>query len=765
MDAFGKSQPVRRREDDRFLTGQGRYVDDIAPKDALRAFAFRSPVAHAEIATLNVDDARGADGVHLILTSAEVEAAGVRLDMDYDVLELPDGTEATAPMRPFLAKDRVRFVGEPIALIVADTLAQARDAAELIEFDYNDLPAHVHVKPGGEALYPDIPDNIAFDWHFGDRAACEAAFAAADKRISVDVVDNRVISNPMEPRGCFADWDGTRLSITVNGQGVWPLKDEMVRQLRLEPENVLAMNPDVGGGFGTKGFIYPEYTAVALAAKILGRPVRWMADRTEGMLTDNDGRDLVSTCELAFDKNLKITAYRVHNICNLGAYNSGYAQFIQSELFTKVLMGTYDVQTTFLSVQAIYTNTCQVDAYRGAGRPEAIFAIERAIDQAARELGVDPWDLRRRNFIPVDAFPYDSATGETYDVGDFHKVLDSAEIACDRAGFAARKAESASRGKLRGLGLCYYIESILGDSEEHAKVTFDEDGGATIYVGTQSNGQGHETVFPRFLSDQTGIPYEKIRFVQGDSDLIPEGGGTGGSRSAVNQNNATLATVRRIVSDFGAFLAEENGVTPEDVSFDDQQFRIAGSNEAPTMLEVAALAREKGRDDLLSFREFAELPGRSFPNGAHVAEVEIDPETGVTTCVKYTVVDDFGNMINPLLVEGQIHGGVAQGIGQAITERVVHDSDGQLLTATFMDYAMPRADDMPMIDFSTEPVPSTANIMGMKGCGEAGTVGAIAAVANAVADATWALGITRVDMPYTPHRMWALLNTADVAAQ
>ena len=477
MDAFGKSQAVRRREDDRFLTGQGRYVDDIAPAGALRAFVFRSPVAHAEITTLNVGDARAAEGVHLVLTAEDVEAAGVRLDMDYDVLELPDGSEATAPMRPFLAKGRVRFVGEPIALIVADTLSRARDAAELIEFDYNDLPAHVDVAAGGQPLYPDIPDNIAFDWHFGDRAAADAAFAAADRRISVPVVDNRVISNPMEPRGCFADWDGTRLSITVNGQGVWPLKDEMVRQFGLDPKNVLAMNPDVGGGFGTKGFVYPEYTAVALAAKTLGRPVRWMADRTEGMLTDNDGRDLVSTCEFAFDKDLKIIAYRVDNICNLGAYNSGYAQFIQTELFTKVLMGTYDVQTTFLSVRGIYTNTCQVDAYRGAGRPEAIFAVERAIDQAARELGVDPWEIRRKNFIPADAFPYVSATGETYDVGDFHKVLDTAEVACDRAGFAARKAASGKRGKLRGIGLCYYIESILGDSEEHAKVTFDDDGG------------------------------------------------------------------------------------------------------------------------------------------------------------------------------------------------------------------------------------------------------------------------------------------------
>lgn len=758
MDTFGKSQPVRRREDVRFLTGQGRYVDDIAPAAALRAFVYRSPVAHAQIAALDVTQARAAEGVHLVLTADDVRAEGVRLDMDFDVLELPDGTEATAPMRPFLAEGRVRFVGEPVALIVADTLNQARDAAELIEFDYNDLPSKIDVAPGGEALHSEAPDNLAFDWHMGDAAATEAAFKAAVHRTSVEVVDNRIISNPMEPRGCFAEWVGGRLEITVNGQGVWPLKDEMVRQFDLLPEDVLAKNPDVGGGFGTKGFVYPEYTAVALAARMAGRPVRWMSDRTEAMLSDNAGRDLTSTCELAFDQDFRITAYRVDTKCNLGAYNSGYAQMIQTELFAKVLMGTYDVQTTFLHVSGFYTNTCQVDAYRGAGRPEAIFAVEMAIDQAARQLRVDPWDLRRRNFIPKAKFPYQSATGETYDVGDFEMVLSSAEAACDRAGFADRQLDSLSRGRLRGMGLAYYIESILGDSEEHAKVTFDDDGGATLYVGTQSNGQGHETVFPRFLADQSGIPPEKIRFVQGDSDLIPEGGGTGGSRSAVNQNNATLKTVRKIVKDYTAFLADHHQINEDEVSFDDMRFRVSGSNDAPTMLEVAALARAQGRDDLLSFREYAELPGRSYPNGAHVAEVEIDPDTGETKVVKYTVVDDFGNLFNPLLVEGQIHGGVAQGIGQAILERVVHDTEGQLLTATFMDYAMPRADDMPMIDFSTECVPSTANVMGMKGCGEAGTVGALAAVANAVADALSSRGIAKADMPFTPHRIWALLN-------
>jgi carbon-monoxide dehydrogenase large subunit len=380
-------------------------------------------------------------------------------------------------------------------------------------------------------------------------------------------------------------------------------------------------------------------------------------------------------------------------------------------------------------------------------------------------MGVDGWELRRKNFIPAAAFPYRSATGETYDVGDFHRVLARVETECDRAGFAARKAESAKRGRLRGLGLCYYIESILGDPSEGAKIVFEADGTVSLYVGTQSNGQGHETVYAQFLADQTGIPVERIRVVQGDSDLIAKGGGTGGSRSTTVQNNVTLDAVSDIVAGFRAFVAEEAGVEPARVAFDDERFRAEGSNLTPTMIEVAEMARAKGREDLLTWEKRSKLPGRSYPNGAHVAEVEIDPETGVTEVVRYTVTDDFGNLLNPMLAEGQVHGGVAQGIGQAITERVVYDDNGQLLTASFMDYALPRAEDLPMFGFTTEPVPSTANQLGMKGCGEAGTVGALAAVSNAVADAVWDLGVREVQMPFTPLRVWEMLGQVKVAAE
>ncbi|WP_386627762.1 xanthine dehydrogenase family protein molybdopterin-binding subunit [Sulfitobacter geojensis] len=765
MDKFGKSQSTIRTEDVRFLTGEGRYVDDIAPKGALHAYFFRSTVAHGVITELDVSDAKDSDGVHLVLTCADLEAAGMDIAMAGAQIPNRDGTKGAGPLRPMLAKNRVRYVGEPVAVIIADTIAQARDAAELIMFDVDDLPAKIDVTAGGETLHAEAPDNKAMDWGMGDEAATEAAFKAAAKTVALDVDDNRIIVNSMEPRGCFAEWSDGRVHVANNGQGVWVHKGYIAKAFGLDEDKVRVTNPDTGGGFGMKSMTYNEYFCVAQAARAVGKPVRWMSERTEAMLSDNGGRDLTSLAEFAFDADNRITAYRVTSKCNLGAYNSQFAQFIQTQLFSRVLTGVYDVQTSWLQVDGYYTNTVPVDAYRGAGRPEAIYVLERLMDRAARELGVDPWELRRINFIKPDQFPYKAATGETYDVGDFNRLLTRIAGEADLDGFEARKEADAKRGLLRGQGLCYYIESILGDPSEGAKVEFEEDGSVTIYVGTQSNGQGHETVYAQFLADQTGIPADRIRVVQGDSDLIAKGGGTGGSRSVTTQNNATLATVAAMTESFTAFLADEMGVPASEISFDDERFRAEGSNLTPTMLEVAEMAREKGRDELLSHHERATLPARSFPNGAHVAEVVIDPETGVVTTERYTVVDDFGNLINPMLAEGQVHGGVAQGVGQAVQERVVYDEDGQLLTASFMDYAMPRATDLPYISFTSEPVPSTANIMGMKGCGEAGTVGAMAALANAVQDALWDQGVRQADMPFTPHRVWELLNEGRIAAE
>ena len=765
MDKFGKSQSTVRVEDVRFLTGAGRYVDDIIPDGALHAYVLRSPIAHGTITELDVSEAKDAPGVQLVLTYDDLEAAGMNTGMQGATVENRDKTKGAAPKRPILATGKLRYVGEPVAVIFADKYEQARDAAELIVLDYDDLPAKMDLTPGGETLHAEAPDNRAFDWGMGDEAATQAAFDAAANTVSLEIGDNRIIVNSMEPRGCYAEMEGDRIHVAINAQGVWAHKDQLAEALQVDKEQIRVTNPDVGGGFGMKAMGYPEPFVLAHAARTLNRPVRWMSERGEAMLSDNGGRDLVSVAELAFDADHKITAYRVRTRCNLGAYNSQFGQPIQTQLFSRVLMGVYDVQTTWLQVEGYYTNTTQVDAYRGAGRPEAIYVLERVMDRAARELGVDPWELRRRNFIKPNQFPYKTATGETYDVGDFNKILDRAVIEADDDGFGARKAADAERGLMRGRGTCYYIESILGDPAEGAKVTFNEDGTVSIYVGTQSNGQGHETVYAKFLSDQTGIPHDLITVIQGDSDLIKQGGGTGGSRSVTTQNNATLATVDVIMTSFKEFLAGEMGVEPSEIKFDDERFRAEGSNLTPTILEVAALAREVERDDLLKHEARASLPARSFPNGAHVAEVVIDPDTGVTSVDRYTVVDDFGNLINPMLAEGQVHGGVAQGIGQAITEHVVYDEDGQLLSASFMDYAMPRAYDVPWIGFTSEPVPSTANIMGMKGCGEAGTVGALAAVANAVQDALWERGVRQADMPFTPMRVWEMLKNEPIAAE
>ncbi len=763
MEKFGKSQPVKRTEDQRFLTGQGHYMDDVVPEGALHAAFVRSQVAHGVISGLDLEDARSADGVRLVMTLGDLKAAGINTVMNAAIVNNRDGSKAAAPDRHMLASDRVRFVGEPIAVVIADTALQARDAAEMIWAEIDELPAKLDVDAGGEVVHQEAPDNRAFDWGLGDEAATKVAFQAAAHRVSLNVADNRVIITSIEPRGCQANWVDGRLHFAYGGQGVWAMRAQLAEKLRLEPEAIRVTTPDVGGGFGMKVMPYPEYFCTAVAAMKLGKPVHWMSDRSEAMLSDHHGRDLTSLAELAFDADHRITAYRVHSKVNLGAYNSHFGQAIQTNLFSKVLMGVYDVQTTYLRVEGFFTNTTQVDAYRGAGRPEAIYVLERVMDRAARELGVDPWELRRKNFIRPGAFPYKTATGETYDVGDFDMIL--SRTASQTAGFATRKAADAERGLIRGQGLCYYIESILGDPSENAKVEFCADGTVNLYVGTQSNGQGHETVYAQFLSDQTGVPVDRINVVQGDSDQLPHGGGTGGSRSVTVQSTATLATIDVMIAAFTPYLADKMGVEESDVSFDHETFRAPGSNLTPTLTEAADMARADGRTDLLRHEARANLDARSYPNGAHVAEIVIDSFTGETRVDRYTVVDDFGNLINPMLAEGQVHGGVVQGIGQALTERVVHDAQGQLLTASLVDYALPRAAEIPMIKFTSAPVPSTSNPMGMKGCGEAGTVGALAAVANAMQDALWEHGVRQADMPFTPNRVWELLTHGSVAAE
>lgn len=564
--------------------------------------------------------------------------------------------------------------------------------------------------------------------------------------------------NTIEPRGCFAEFIGGRLHVTVNSQGVLGIKNTMAQLLGLPPEMVHVTTPDVGGGFGMKAMSYPEPYLVAHATGRLLRPVRWMSERVEAMLTDTGARDLVHRAAMAFDETNRLIGYRLHTLCNLGAYNSDLGQLIQTDYFSMVLAGPYDVQDTFLSVQGIYTNSAQTDAYRGAGRAEAIYVLERMMDYSARELGVDPWQLRRRNFIKAHQFPYTPSTGEILDPADYDRVLSRAREVADIDDFEARRTQSASCGRLRGLGLSYYIMNAVGNSEITTRLMFQEDGTISLSVPTQSSGQGHESVFKTFLSDQTGVDPDQIRVIQGDSDYVSTGSGTGGSSSITVVGNATLVTLKQTIEAFAEFLVPHLQTNADDITFEDGAFHVIGSNLKPTLLETAALARDAGRDDLLVLEGLGKIDTWAFPNGAHVAEVEVDPETGKVSLERYSVVDDFGNLINPLLVEAQVHGGCTQGIGHALLENAVFDKDGQLLSASFMDYAIPRADDLPMFSFVSEPVPSTANPMGVKGCGEAGTVGATAATANAVADALWDHGVRQLDIPFTHQRVWKMLQ-------
>ncbi|MSU88629.1 molybdopterin-dependent oxidoreductase [Rhodobacteraceae bacterium 2CG4] len=762
MSKFGIHQSPPRTEDVRFLTGTGRYIDDIAPEGAAHMVFFRSAVAHARIAALDVEAARQAPGVLAVITAADI-AGKLDNSMNYSVLSVPEGGIVTSPRRPVIAEDRVRFVGEIVAAVVAETKAQAHDALELIEADYDDLPVHVDTAVGGEAIHDEAPDNLAFDWWYGDAEATDKAFAQAAHTVKMEIVDNRIICNAMEPRGCFSEMVDGRLHHAVNGQGVWGVRDALADKLGMDRADVRVTTPDVGGGFGMKGQDYPEQFLVSLAAKELDRPVRWMSDRGEAMMSDNGGRDLVTVAEAAFDADHRLQAIRINSVSNLGAHNSNYAQFIQSELSLKVLTGIYDVQVGYFGVKGVYTNTVPVDAYRGAGRPEAIYTIERLIDTAAKQLGTDTFTLHRKNWIPKEKFPYLTFSKQTYDVGDFSRVMDRAMNEADVDGFAARRAESEAQGKLRGIGLSYYIESILGAKNETTTIEFAEDGFVNLYAGTQSNGQGHETVFAQMLHARTGIPFDRIRYVQGDSDRIRTGGGTGGSRSGTAQGNSINATSDLMIDRFKDLAEEELEVARPDIVFEDGAFSVAGTDKSVTLMELAQSARARGRKDLLRTEHEHTLKAGAFPYGAHIAEVEVDPDTGVTRCVRYTVVDDFGVLINPKVVEGQVHGGVAQGAGQALVENCVYDASGQLLTASFMDYAMPRAADFPMISFNTELVPSSTNEIGMKGCGEAGTVGAMASVTNAALDAVWSRGVRRVDMPLTPLSMWRRLQEAAAA--
>ena len=768
MAKFGIGQSVRRVEDQRFITGHGRYTDDINIDGQAWLYVVRSPEAHARIVSIDVAAAKAAPGVLDVVTGEEIEAAGGNRLPCLVPIKNRDGSDAVLPLRRVLCTDRARHVGDGLAFIVAETPAQAKDAAELVTFELESLGAVTDTAsataPGRPQVHDDVPGNLAFDWEFGKRDAADQAFAKAAHVTRLALVNNRLISSPMEPRAAVAEWDAGsgRLTFYVCNQSGWVIKDVLAGSvLKMEPDKVRVITPDVGGGFGTKFFCYPEYAMTAWAARKLGRAVKWTGERSEIFLSDAMGRDHVTEAELALDGDGRILGMKVETTANLGAYASLFAPFIPTGAALKVLPGVYDVKSLVYHVKGVLTNTTPVDAYRGAGRPESIYLMERLIDAAARELSLDPSELRRRNFIPGSAMPFETAAGEVYDSGEFAQVMDKALDAADWKGAAGRRAQAKGRGRLRGIGMSYYIESTMGNPEENAKVTFEDDGTVSVMCGTQSNGQGHETAYAQILHARLGVPFEKIRIVMGDTDKLRTGGGTGGSRSLTAEGMAIRDASEMIIERGKPLAAQELETAVADIEFarEEGAFKVVGTDRRIAIMDLAAQAREKGQGDALNVEATAKIDAWTFPNGCHVAEVEIDPDTGVVEIVNYVAVDDFGVVVNPLLVAGQVHGGVVQGIGQALCERAVYDDGGQLLSGSFMDYCMPRADGMPSFQVSTLEVPCKNNPFGIKGCGEAGSVASPAAVINAIIDALSELGVTAVDMPATPEKVWQLIHS------
>ncbi len=765
-------QPVRRSEDRRFTTGAGRYTDDIVlPRMAFGA-VLRSPHAHAVVRAVDCEAARTAPGVLAVFTGADLERDGIGKIPCIVPLKNRDGSRIRMVERPLLADGRARHVGDGIAFVVAETAAAARDAVELIRVDYHALPAIADaaraVEPGAPPVWDGIPDNLCFDWETGNRRAAEAAFARAKHVVELDLVNNRLVVNSLEPRGALGSYDAAeeRFTLYTSTQGSHTIRRLLAANVFKLPENHFrVVTPDVGGAFGMKLFLYPEQGLVLYAARKLGRPVKWIGERGESFVSDVHGRDNLTRARLALDADLNFLAVDVETVANLGAYLSNFATFIPTLSGTAMLVGSYRVPAAVVRVKGVYTNTVPVDAYRGAGRPEANYALERLVDHAARKLGVPPAELRRRNFIPPEAMPFKTALGMTYDSGEFARNLADALKRADAEGFPARKAQSAARGKLRGLGFSTYIEQCGGGFDEMAEIRFDSSGAVTVLVGSQSSGQGHQTAYAQLVADGLGLPFERVRVHQGDTDVVGFGRGTGGSRSLPVAGNALGIAVKRIVDKGRKIAAHRLEAAEADIEFADGFYVVAGTDRRIGIAEVAQAAHNPlllppGFEGGLAEKAHYLPAAHTFPNGCHVCEVEIDPETGVTSVVRYVVVDDFGTVVNPLLLAGQIHGGVVQGIGQALIEGCVYDDAGQLLTGSFMDYAMPHADDVPAIEFSYNVVPCRTNPLGLKGAGEAGAIGAPPAVINAVVDALAELGVETVEMPATPQNVWRAIRRA-----
>jgi len=773
---FGLGQSVLREEDKRLVVGKGQYTDDLNMPGQAYGHVLRSPVGHAAIKSIDTDEAKDAPGVLGVYACEDLEADGIGMlpAMIAMIMPLkrPDGSAMFVPPRMALAKDTVRTIGDPVAFVVAETVAQARDAAELIEVEYDELPTVVSIgeaiAEGAPAVWPGVPDNICFEHKSGDAAAVDTAFEGAAHTVRYEYDITRVSANPMEPRAALGSYDiaDDRYTLQTGVQGPHDVRRFIAQFVLKVPETKLrVVSRDMGGAFGVRSNIHPELVLVLWAAKKLGRPVKWTSDRGEGLLSDEHARENRWVTELAFDEDGTLLALRALTHAGMGAYLSLFGGF--TPIFNAGgIAGVYKTPAIAMTIRAVFTNTPSIAPYRGAGRPEVSFAIECALDRAARELGFDRVELRRRNMIPPEAMPFQTGHAFKYDSGEFEQNMDQALAQADAAGFEARRAEAARRGMLRGFGFANAIEQSAGGFEEYAQIRFDPSGSATVMVGTHNHGQGHETVFRQLLHEIFGLEFDHIRILQGDTDQVAFGHGTFGSRSSGVGSAAIGAAGEKIIEKCKAIAAHLFEAAVEDVEFGGGEFRVAGTDKTKPFQEVAKTAFMRAllppdiEPGLIADGVFVP-PVPTFPNGCHAAEVEIDPETGAIRIERYVVVDDVGTVMNPMLLKGQVHGGVVQGIGQILMEDVVFEAGtGQLLSGSFMDYAMPRADDLPAIEVSENPVPSPTNPFGIKGAGEGGSVGAMPCLMNAILDALAPVGVTWLDMPATPETVWRAIQDA-----
>ncbi|MDJ0684904.1 MAG: xanthine dehydrogenase family protein molybdopterin-binding subunit [Alphaproteobacteria bacterium] len=768
---FGIGQSVTRKEDPTLLTGQGRYTDDINLEGQRYAYVLRSPYAHGVLNGIDLAAAKTADGVHLILTGADLDAEGYGAPPCVVPLKNPDGSERVSTQWKPLPTDRVRYAGEAVALVVADSLAQARDAAELIELDIDPLPAvtdATHALSGEAAeIWPELTDhNRVVHWQGGDKDAVDQAFAAAAHTASITLTNNRLVVNPIEPRAAIAEFDARQEKhiLHVGSQGVFGLRNNLADNiLKVDRDKLQVGTHNVGGSFGMKIYAYPEYAPLLLAAKRLGRPVKWTDDRSGAFLSDLHGRDSRYDAEIALNAEGDFLAVRVTVTAGMGAYLSMVGPMMQTLNILKNVAGAYKTPAFFVDSQLAFTNTTPVAAYRGAGRPEGNYIMESLVDAAARVTGIDRLELRRRNLVPAEAMPFTAGNGQVFDSGDFAGLFEDAVKQAGLGRYPERKADSEARGLWRGLGVSPFCEVTATPGDEMGGIRFDADGGVTIVTGTLDYGQGHAGTFAQILVDHLGVPFEKVRLLQGDSDQLLAGGGTGGSRSVMSTGAALVAASQEVIEKgkkIAGFLFES---APGDIEFAAGLFRVAGTDREIDIMELARQARTVTGmpDDIpsdLTVELVNTLPDAAYPNGCHICEVEIDPETGAVRLVRYMMVNDFGVLVNPMLVAGQAQGGAVQGAGQVLMEQAIYDPDGQLLTGSFMDYAMPRASDMPMMDFISRPTPAKTNPLGVKGCGEAGTSGALPAVACAVNDAMANAGAGPVSLPATPEKVWRALR-------